>query len=122
MIATSDNFTKDDFLNDLYLFYRYFVSSGYPNSVPAPHIEELSRRLLSLYLGQGKSRLAVSMPPRHPIEDNTPVKTSKGWKTHGELKVGDYVYNTRHQKVKVIDVMPKTNVDNCFVFSNGDKI
>lgn len=122
MIATSDNFTKDDFLNDLYLFYRYFVSSGYPNSVPAPHIEELSRRLLSLYLGQGKSRLAVSMPPRHPIEDNTPVKTSKGWKTHGELKVGDYVYNTRHQKVKVIDVMPKTTVDNCFVFSNGDKI
>lgn len=122
MIATSDNFTKDDFLNDLYLFYRYFIASNYANSVPAPHIEELSRRLLSLYLGEGKSRLAVSMPPRHPIEDNTPVKTSKGWKTHGELKVGDYVYNTQHQKVKVIDVMPKTKVDNCFVFSNGDKI
>lgn len=65
MFPTSDNFTKDDFLEDLYLFYQYFVASNYPNCVPAPHIKKLSRKLMALTLGTGKSRLAVSMPPRH---------------------------------------------------------
>ena len=57
--------TKKEFLNDLYLFYRYFIASNYPHSVPAPHIKTLSRKLMALKEGTGKSRLAVSMPPRH---------------------------------------------------------
>lgn len=55
--------TKKEFLNDLYLFYRYFIASNYPHSVPAPHIKTLSRKLMALKEGTGKSRLAVSMPP-----------------------------------------------------------
>lgn len=123
MIATSDNFTKDDFLNDLYLFYRYFVSSGYPNSVPAPHIEELSRRLLSLYLGQGKSRLAVSMPPRHIAADSTPILTAnRGWTTHGDLKVGDYVFGLNGKPTKIIGLSPKKECDRLVSFTNGSEI
>ena len=57
--------SKKDVLNDLYLFYRYYIASQYPNSVPAPHIKKLSRKLLKLAIGEGKNRLAVSMPPRH---------------------------------------------------------
>lgn len=53
------------FLNDLYLFYRYFVASDYDDDVPAPHIRELAKHLTNLKLGVGKHRLAVSMPPRH---------------------------------------------------------
>lgn len=56
---------KKLFINDLYLFYRYFIASRYEDSVPAPHIKELSRKLMKLVSGDGKSRLAVSMPPRH---------------------------------------------------------
>ena len=56
---------KKRFVNDLYLFYRYFIASHYPNSVPAPHIQELALKLMELKDGIGKSRLAVSMPPRH---------------------------------------------------------
>ena len=56
---------KKRFVNDLYLFYRYFIASHYPNSVPAPHIQELALKLMELKEGTGKSRLAVSMPPRH---------------------------------------------------------
>ena len=33
---------------------------------------------------------------------NTPVLTTKGWKKHGELKVGDYVYGSSGTPVKVI--------------------
>lgn len=114
--------TKKDFLNDLYLFYRLFVASNYKESVPAPHIKTLSRKLMDLRNGVGKHRLAVSMPPRHPISNDCPVRTTnRGWVTHGELKVGDYVL-TPTGKSKVIEVHPKCMVDNCFIFSNGDRI
>lgn len=61
--------------------------------------------------------------PRHPLSDDTPIyTTNKGWITHGELEIGDYVLSPKHEKVKVINVLPKVGVDNCLVFSNGDKI
>ena len=115
--------TKKDFLNDLYLFYRLFVASNYKESVPAPHIKTLSRKLMDLRNGVGKHRLAVSMPPRHPISKNTPIYTSnKGWITHGELQVGDKVLHPKGGLTEVIKVLPTVSVDNCLCFSNGDKI
>lgn len=53
------------FINDLYLFYRYFVASDYANSVPAPHIKKLAHELMKLMVTDDYHRLAVSMPPRH---------------------------------------------------------
>lgn len=53
------------FVNDLYLFYRYFVASDYANSVPAPHIKQLAHELMKLMVTDEYHRLAVSMPPRH---------------------------------------------------------
>jgi len=55
------------FLNDLYLFYRYFVAEHQfgGNSKPAGHIKELSRHLMALKLGLLDKHLCVSMPPRH---------------------------------------------------------
>lgn len=60
-----DEKTKKKFINDLYFFYRYFISSRYEEPVPAPHIKKLSRELMKLSKSGGKNRLAVSMPPRH---------------------------------------------------------
>ena len=92
MENTKHPITKKDFLNDLYLFYRYFITSNYASSVPAPHIKVLSRKLMELHEGVGKHRLAVSMPPRHILADSTPVLTAnRGWITHGELEIGDKV-------------------------------
>lgn len=51
-------------LNDLYLFYRAFITSNMVDSSHAPHIEALSIKLTELYLGDFK-RLCVAMPPRH---------------------------------------------------------
>lgn len=55
------------FINDLYLFYRYFVTRvRYKSKAkPAKHIKELSRHLMALKLGVLDKHLAVSMPPRH---------------------------------------------------------
>lgn len=54
---------KDLFINDLYLFYRYFIASDYTNSVPAPHIKTLAHELMKLMVTDDYHRLAVSMPP-----------------------------------------------------------
>lgn len=66
MINESPTLNKR-FIDDLYLFYRYFVARvKYKNkSVPAKHIKELSRHLMALKLGVLDKHLAVSMPPRH---------------------------------------------------------
>ena len=251
--------------NDLYYFYRYFIASHYSNSVPAPHIHKLANKLMQLYRGKSKPRLAVSMPPRHSkssmvtlafplwlifqnpnlkilivnnsaslsekfgiqireyikkigpqfgvylsdvkrssthimftnkdgelydgsirlvgasgsitgqdadylviddpyfgfdditpsqlqkkidwfhtiilqrlephskliilhtrwhaLSNETPVFTvNKGWTTHGDLEVGDILLGTNKKHTRVVKVHPKCSMDNCFVFSNGDKI
>ena len=114
---------KEKVINDLYYFYRYFIASSYPNSVPAPHIKKLASKLMQLYRGQSKNRLAVSMPPRHDLYDGTPVYTSnRGWINHGDLVVGDKVLSPNGGTTEVVKVLPKTTADNCFVFSNGDRI
>lgn len=55
------------FLNDLYLFYRLFVTQPKfkTDAKPAHHIKELSRHLMAMSLGKLNKYLAVSMPPRH---------------------------------------------------------
>ena len=116
-----DNNLKKQFLNDLYLFYRYFIASNY--SVPAPHIKTLSRKLMELKEGKGKHRLAVSMPPRHILADSTPILTyNKGWTTHGELEVGDYVFGLDGKPTEIIGVSPKKECDRLISFSNGATI
>lgn len=117
------NPTKKDFLNDLYLFYRLFIASNYVNSVPAPHIKKLSRKLMDLRNGTGKHRLAVSMPPRHKLADSTPILTyNKGWTTHGDLEIGDYVFGLNGEPTKIIGVSEKEICDRLITFTNGSKI
>lgn len=45
--------------------------------------------------------ILIIMTRWHPIKDDTPVLTTKGWKKHGELKVGDYVFGIDGKPVKV---------------------
>ena len=122
--STGSGVSEEDFLADLYLFYRYFIASNYRDSVPAPHIKKLAVKLMELALhGDNKHRLAVSMPPRHPISKDCPVHTvNRGWIKHGDLKVGDYVISPTGKSVEVLKVLPTVMVDNCFEFSNGDRI
>lgn len=120
-----DNEKISNIINDLYLFYRVFVSSNFAENLPAPHIKKISRELMKLYEGADPSykRLCVAMPPRHPIENNCMVYTSnRGWIKHGDLKVGDKVVTPKYTTAEVIRVLPKVQVSNCFEFSNGDKI
>ena len=111
-----------EILNDLYLFYRVFITSKYETDVEAPHIDKLSEELTALTLGEYE-RLCVAMPPRHKLADSTPILTSnRGWTTHGDLKIGDYVYGLNGEPTKIIGISDKSNCNQLITFSNGSKI
>ena len=67
MLNGNEALSRDELteiLNDLYLFYRVFITSNFSEDVEAPHIDELSMELTALTLGE-YDRLCVAMPPRH---------------------------------------------------------
>lgn len=68
--------------------------------------------------------LFLSLPPRTGklVADNTPILTTKGWKKHGELKVGDYVFSPEGKAVMVNRVFPKDHTTHTVTFSDGTQI
>ena len=64
--------------------------------------------------------LGISMPPRTGklVADYEPVLTSNGWKNHGDLVKGDYVYNHEGDKVKVTHVFDKGVATHRVTFSD----
>ena len=45
--------------------------------------------------------LIIEAPPRHPLELKTEVPTPKGWTTIGEIAVGEFVYGSDGEQVRV---------------------
>ena len=66
--------------------------------------------------------LVISCPPQHGklLADSTPVLTADGWKTHGELVVGDRVISPNGEFVRVTAVHPKDYTQYRIAFSNGE--
>lgn len=76
-------------------------------------------------LGDGNIDMyCLSMPPRvgKLVSDDTPVLTTDGWKLHGDLVVGDYVFSPSGMPVEVTHVFPKDYANLKVTFSNGQVI
>lgn len=104
-------------------FVMYFNEDYIPGWVHA----DICRRLekFSRDVADKKSpRLMLFLPPRSGklLADSTPILTTKGWTTHGELKVGDYVFHPSGKPVKVLAVSDKAPADYVVTFSNGETI
>jgi hypothetical protein len=57
------------------------------------------------------------------LADSVPVITTNGWKNHGELNVGDYVFNPDGNPVKVIDTLNNgKDIEYEIEFSDGEVI
>ena len=70
-------------------------------------------------------RLHVVTPTQYgkKISDDTPILTSNGWKFHGDLKIGDYVFSHNGKQVKVLNIFNDgVDVDREIEFTNGEKI
>jgi predicted phage terminase large subunit-like protein len=109
------------------LSYACMQWQGYQ---PAAHHRLIAKYLEKVERGEVK-RLIISMPPRHGKEcaNSTPVLTTEGWKTHGELASGDFVFHPSGNPVEVLaessgemyDLFDK-NDDYLVEVSSGEKI
>lgn len=87
-------------------------------------IAEILERALKNTLEKKKTRIILSIPPRHGklVSDKTRVLTPSGWKSHGDLKVGDYVFHPSGKQIKVLGISNKDYASLEVEFSNGEKI
>lgn len=71
-----------------------------------------------------KPRAATLAPTGYGklIADNTPVLTTKGWKTHGTLNVGDCVFTPQGTPTRVKAVLSKDIANIKVTLSNGASI
>lgn len=69
-------------------------------------------------------RICVNIAPRHGklLAHSTPVLTTNGWKTHGDLQVGDFVFHPSGEPVEVLAVSDEDKADWIVETSDGEKI
>lgn len=82
-------------------------------------VDELQR------LADGEiQELFLSCPPRvgKSLANETPILTTKGWKKHGDLKVGDVLFAPDGKTTKVIYVHPKCMQTHKVTFTDGTEI
>lgn len=95
---------------------RFYLPRKQTLEIVCRDLEDLENRVIKFY--------GLSMPSRvgKLISDDTPVLTENGWKKHGDLEVGDYVYDFDGQLVKVVYVHPKNYANKRVTFSDGTHI
>lgn len=98
------------------------VSSGGKFKRPK-HIRALEKEVMATLFGDYDILVAMA-PPRHGklLADSTPVWTSQGWKEHGKLQVGDFVFSPSGKPVMVLWVGPKDQATLSVNFVDGSSI
>lgn len=103
-------------------YIKYFWNIVEPETdyVPGWHIDAICDHLEAVSKGQ-ITKLIINIPPRHMklCSDNTIVPTPQGYKKHGDLKVGDFVFHPSGRPIKVINVSEKDIADCVVKFTNG---
>ena len=108
-------------------YIEYLALTNGPSFIKAKHITYLANIVQDFIEDKipNRSILCLSMPPQHGklCSNKTVVNTTKGWKTHGELQIGDYVFGRQGQPVKVTNVMNEGQEATLEVeFTDGEKI
>ena len=88
------------------------------------HIREICTHLEAVTHGRIR-RLIINIPPRHmkPLRATTPVWTLNGWKHHGDLCVGDYVFGIDGLPKRVQAVTPVfIEPSYCVRFDTGEEL
>lgn len=93
------------------------LNEGLVNFSPYSFQEEM---LMNFYT----KRFNICKLPRQPLCLKTPIPTTDGWKTMGELNLGDFVYDPKGKPVKVIKKSQIFYDTVCYkiTFSSGEVI
>lgn len=104
------------------LFYTECCDPNYVSSKSGLHAF-ISRLMQDVAEGK-KRRVILSLPPQHgkQLADSTPVLTTEGWKTHGELKAGDYVFAPSGKPVMVVAESGRSSLKMNVTFNTGETI
>lgn len=92
--------------------------------IRAKHVALLERYLMQSAAGTCP-RLLISMPPRHGklIDCDTPIATPQGWRNHGDLMPGDFVFAPSGELVRVLGVTERRlDVTYKVTFNDGSEI
>lgn len=111
-------------IRDNYALYLKYVYPDYIFTKFHALICNICQSVVEKVENGQKVKICISVPPQHGklLANETPVLTSKGWKNHGDLVVGDYVYNEKGELVKVTNVFPKYIANRKVTFTNGEEI
>ena len=87
-------------------------------------MKEVADAWTDMFVNDKYDLILFSMPPGvgKLLADDTPVLTTDGWKRHGDLAVGDKVFNERGEAVSVLHVFPKDYANVAVSFTNGERI
>lgn len=104
----------------------HFVKATFPGYQAGWVHEDICRRLerFSKQVAERKSpRLMIMQPPRSgkSVENHLRLPTPSGWKTHGELQVGDKVYHPSGRVVTVVAVSEEHMADCEVTFTDHTK-
>lgn len=87
------------------------------------HLDLIDKAFVRIAAGE-RMRVLLNMPPRHgkQVADSEPVLTTEGWKRHGDLQVGDYVYAPNGNPVLVQWVSEPSDEKMRVTFSDGQSL
>lgn len=105
------------FEENIDVFSVFFFPDIIKTKVPEFH-KEIYSKLFSF------NNEAIAAPRGHAkqLADSTPILTTKGWKTHGDLNIGDYVFHPSGKPTKVIGKNTKTDSDYVVTTRDGEQI
>lgn len=100
-----------------------FGKQTYPNFMVGAHHRKITAIFEAIARGE-KKRVIINIAPRHGklIADDTPILTTKGWTTHGNLQIGDEVFSPSGKPIKVIGVSDKAEANVRVEFFDGSVI
>jgi predicted phage terminase large subunit-like protein len=109
----------------LYRFVRdawHVVEPG-EKFVDGRHIRVICEALEQVSRGEIKE-LLINIPPGHmkKIADSTPIATPAGYRRHGDIRPGDYVFGPDGLPTKVLAVSDRSEVDYEIAFTTRETI
>ena len=110
-------------VRDNYALYLKYVYPDYKFTIFHALLANICQTVVKKVENGEKVRLCISCPPQHgkgfPVD--FPILTTKGWKNHGELQAGDYVYNDKGEQVAVLgNQTPYYHKCLKITFANGE--
>lgn len=110
--------------------FRSFMHIMYPQNNDQQYvIGDLHEKLIEIvqdcFDGKINPHQIVSVSPQHGkcASHTTCILTTKGVKMHGEIEIGDEVFHPSGKPIKVVDIIPQTELCSMEVeFSNREKI